>query len=153
MDRATSPVVGVALLLALTVVAATAVGTAALALEPPSRPPVASFSLTVDADTDRLILRHRGGETVDTERVGLRVSVGGVPLEHQPPVPFFAATGYRSGPTGPLNSGADPRWSAGERATLRLAGTNAPLPERGDRVTVRVVVDGASTGTLRAVAE
>jgi len=153
MDRATSPVVGVALLLALSVVAATAVGTAAVALDTPPDPPMASFSLTVDAADDSLTLRHRGGESVATDDLTLRVTVEGEPLRHQPPVPFFAATGYRSGPTGPLNSGADPRWSAGERATLRLAGTNAPLPETGDRVTARLLVDGSSIATLRAGAK
>ena len=151
-NRATAPVVGVALLVALTVLAATAVGTATVALDTPAQPSMASFSLTVDPTRDTLTLRHRGGDTLDTDGLRLRVTVAGKRLAHQPPVPFFAATGYRSGPTGPLNSEADSIWSAGERATLRLATTNAPLPETGDRVTVAVFSDRTPVATVHTTA-
>lgn len=153
MDRATSPVIGVALLVALTVLAATAVGTAAVAFDPPTDTPVASFSLSVGAASDTLELRHRGGDTVDVASLRLRVRVDGDPLTHQPPVPFFAATGFESGPRGPFNSAASSSWSAGERATFRLAGTNAPLPDSGDQVSVQLVSDGRSIATVQAVAE
>lgn len=152
MDRATSPVVGVALLVALTVMAGAAVGTAAIALEPPAEQPIASFSLTVDADTGSLTLHHRGGDTVDVATLDLLVSVEDQLLETQPPVPFFAAEGFRSGPTGPFNRGADPSWTAGERGTIRLASTNAPLPGTGDRVSVRLLHGNYSIGTVQAVA-
>ena len=152
MGRATSPVVGVALLIALTVLAATAVGTAAFALDPPSPAPTASFSLSVDADSDRLTLSHRGGDSLSIEDLRLLVEVDGAALDHQPPVPFFAAEGFRSGPTGPFNSADDGSWTAGERGTVRLATTNAPRPERGDPVTVRIVVDDAVVTTVRGVA-
>jgi len=152
MDRATSPVVGVALLVALTAMAATAVGTVAVGLDAPSNPPTAAVSLAVDADTDSLALRHQSGMAVDLTEARLVVTVADQPLEHQPPVPFFAAEGFQSGPTGPFNSGGDPTWSAGERGTVRLAGTNAPLPVAGDTVTVRLTQDGYTVATVRAVA-
>jgi flagellin-like protein len=152
MDRATSPVVGVALLVALTVLAATAVGTVAFALEAPSPAPTVSFSLSADADTDWIALTHRGGEAIAVEQLRLVVDIDGEQLDHQPPVPFFAAEGFRSGPTGPFNSADDGTWTAGERGTFRLATTNAPRPEPGDPVTVRVIVDDAVAGTVRTVA-
>lgn len=152
MDRATSPVVGVALLVALTVLAATAVGTVAFALEAPSPAPTASFSLSADADSDRIALTHRGGEAIAVEQLRLVVEIDGEQLDYQPPVPFFAAEGFRSGPTGPFNSADDGTWTAGERGTIRLATTNAPRPEPGDTVTVRVIVDDAVVGTVRTVA-
>ncbi|QGA81551.1 type IV pilin [Halomicrobium sp. LC1Hm] len=152
MDRATSPVVGVALLLALTVLAATAVGTAAVALDTPTPAPTASFSLTADAATDTLVLTHRGGDTVSVERLRLVVTVGGDELDAQPPVPFFAAEGFRGGPTGPFNSADDGTWSAGERGSFRLASTNAPLPEAGDTVVVRLLAGDTTVGTVRATA-
>jgi flagellin-like protein len=152
MERATSPVVGVALLVALTVLAATAVGTVVFALDPPSPAPTASFSLTVDADSDRIGLTHRGGDTVAVEDVRLSVEIDGEALEHQPPVPFFAAEGFRSGPTGPFNSADAGTWTAGERGTVALATTNSPRPERGDPVTVQIVVGDNVVATVRSVA-
>jgi hypothetical protein len=99
-------------------------------------PPQASLSLSVSGDT--LSLTHRGGDALDATRLRLVVRVDGDPLVHQPPVPFFSAAGFRPGPTGPFNSAADPEWTAGETATLRIAGTNRPTPAPGDRVTVCV---------------
>ena len=138
MDRAVTPVVGVALLIAITVLAASAVGTAVLVLDVPSEPTQATVSISVDADADRVRLTHRGGDTLDVSRLSLSVTVDGESLAEQPPVPFFATAGFRSGPTGPFNSAADPRWSAGERAGFRLASTNSPTLDDGDVVTVRI---------------
>lgn len=149
MDRAVAPVVGVALLIAITVMAAAAVATAALALDTPGEPTRATVSLAVDAEADRLRLTHRGGDTLDVDRLSLSVTVDGDPLSEQPPVPFFAATGYVSGPTGPFNSGADPRWSAGETAGFRLASTNSPTIDSGDVVTVRMMKDGRLVSRVR----
>lgn len=127
--------------LTVALLTALAVGGAALgALPDPA--PTAAFALRADAATDGLALTHRGGDPVDVRAATLRVEVSGRPLRHQPPTPFFAAEGFRSGPTGPLNPGSDGRWTAGERGRLRLAATNAPLLDPGDRVTVTLRVDG-----------
>ncbi|MFB6159979.1 MAG: type IV pilin [Haloferacaceae archaeon] len=127
--------------LAVAVTVALAVGGVALGALPADRP-TAAVAVVVDPGTDRLTLTHRGGDPLDVRRLRLRVRVGGRPLRRQPPVPFFAARGFRSGPTGPFNVRADPRWRPGERASLRLAATNDPLVDPGDRVTVTVLVDG-----------
>lgn len=108
----------------------------------PDPAPVAAFALQADAGTDRVTLVHRGGDAVDVYDLDLRVRVSGRPLRHQPPTPFFAARGFRSGPTGPLNPETDRRWTAGERARLGLASTNAPPIDPGDRVTVTLRLDG-----------
>ena len=139
MDRAVAPVIGVALLLAITALAASAVGTAALMLDTPDEPTSAAVTLSVDADTDRFTFTHRGGDTLDVSRFSLSVTVDGTPLAEQPPVPFFAATGFVSGPTGPFNSGGDTRWRAGETAGFRVASTNSPTIDEGDQLTVRIV--------------
>jgi hypothetical protein len=129
----------VGLVLALTVAVASG-GVAVSTVPDPG--PRAALALRADAATDALTLRHRGGDPLDVEAVDLRVRVAGRPLSHQPPTPFFAARGFRSGPTGPLNPASDPRWTPGERARFRLAATNAPRLDPGDRVTVTVLVDG-----------
>jgi hypothetical protein len=132
MTRGGAPVA-----LAVAVVVAVAVGGVALGALPSDRP-TAAVTLVVDPGSDRLTLAHRGGDPLDVRRLRLRVRVDDRPLDHQPPVPFFAARGFRSGPTGPFNARSDPRWRPGERASLRLAGTNAPLVDPGDRVAVTV---------------
>jgi len=139
MDRAVAPVIAVALLLAITALAASAVGTAALMLDTPDEPTSAAVTLSGDADTDRFTFTPRGGDTLDVSRFSLSVTVDGTPLAEQPPVPFFAATGFVSGPTGPFNSGGDTRWRAGETAGFRVASTNSPTIDEGDQLTVRIV--------------
>jgi FlaG/FlaF family flagellin (archaellin) len=134
-----APLAGV-LVIALTVgLAAVAAGGLFLATDvadadgPPAR---ASLSLTVSDDV--LSLTHRGGDALDVRRLRVAVAVDGEPLTHQPPVPFFSARGFDSGPTGPFNPSADPQWAAGETATLSVAGTNQPALSTGAVVTVRV---------------
>ncbi|MFC6837181.1 type IV pilin [Halomarina ordinaria] len=149
-DRAVSPVVAVVCLLAVTVAAAATVGVFAqgLADSPTAAPaPTAALSLAVDAEDDELALTHRSGDPIDPDDLRLRVAVDGDPLARQPPVPFFSARGFESGPTGAFNSATGGDWRAGETARLRLAGTNTAI-EEGSHVTVRVWVDGRPVARL-----
>lgn len=150
-DRALAPVAGV-LLLALTVGVAAATAGAVFALDdtPDKPPPRVSMSFAVEDRT--LSFTHRGGDAIDVRRLRLLVEVGGEPLVHQPPVPFFSARGFRSGPTGPFNRATDPRWTAGETATVGVAATNRPRVATGDVITVRLVVDDTVVARLRATA-
>ncbi|AQL42872.1 hypothetical protein BV210_09170 [Halorientalis sp. IM1011] len=152
--RALGSVVGVVLLVGVAVIAAAAVGATALGAAPTGDdgPTRAAFDLRADADADRLTIVHRGGDTVAISELRVRVRIDGRSLAHQPPVPFFAATGFESGPTGPFNSAADGDWRAGERASLRLAGTNEPTLEDGSRVTVELYLDGRKLAELEAIA-
>lgn len=132
-ERASAGARVVALAVAVVVAAATAgVGIEML----PEEPAAAALSLSVSGR--ELSVTHRGGPALDVREIRLRVSVDGTPLAHQPPVPFFAAAGFRGGPTGPFNPATDPRWTPGERAGLRIASTNRPVPGAGSRVTVRL---------------
>jgi len=134
--RATSSTVGVALLALVAVLAGAVVAGATLAATPDRGPPRASLAAAANADTDRIALTHRGGNTLVVDRLRVVVSVDGERLTHQPPVPFFAARGFESGPTGPFNVATDGRWRAGETAGLRLATTNSPQLSAGARVRV-----------------
>lgn len=139
-DRAAAPAVAVVLLVAVAVVAAGAL--AAGLPGPGDAPPRAVLEASADAATDRVTLVHRGGDALAVEALAVRIAVDGEPLDHQPPVPFFSATGFAPGPAGPFNSGSDGEWTAGETAAVELAGTNEPLLEPGATVTVRVYSDG-----------
>jgi flagellin-like protein len=151
VTRATAPVVGVVLLVAITVVCAGAV-TAALSVAPGEPPPAASFELRVDATTDRIAVTHVGGDPVSPAPLSLSVTVGGASLAHQPPVPFFAAAGFRAGPTGPFNAASSGDWRAGQTGSLRLASTNAPGIDPGDVVRVTLATDRAVLARLEATA-
>ncbi|WP_435180659.1 type IV pilin [Halorussus sp. AFM4] len=140
-DRATAPIVGIALLLAVTAVLAGAVGSVALGTTTPSSSPRAVVDLRVDAGADRLTFVHRGGDALDVGDLAVRVRIDGTPLDAQPPVPFFSASGFRPGPTGPFNSATDSRWAAGETASLALAGTNDPTLAPGSTVAVTLSVN------------
>lgn len=139
--RAVSPVVGVVVLVGLAVVLAAGVGATALSItaEPPGDR--AAMIATADAGTNAVSLEHAGGDTLDVRDLAVEIEIDGEPLDHQPPVPYFAARGFAGTPTGPFNQAADPRWSAGERATVEIASTNAPGMEEGDHVTVTVRTD------------
>ncbi|MWG34644.1 type IV pilin [Halomarina oriensis] len=152
--RALTPVVGVLLLVAITVVlvgvlsATLVAGVGTTDLSPPA---TASMDCSADAEADRLTLTHRGGETLTPATLRVRVSVNGVPLARQPPVPFFASEGFESGPTGPFNSAWSRRWTAGTSASLALAGTN-PRLDAGDVVRVRLWHDASLVADCPATA-
>jgi len=151
-SRALSPVLGVVLLLVVTVALAGVVATAALDASMPSTPPNAAVDLRVDADGNRLTFVHRGGDALDVNATTVRVRIDGTPLDVQPPVPFFSADGFEPGPTGPFNSASDSEWTAGERASFRLAGTNDPQISSGATVRVTLSLDGTVFAELEETA-
>jgi hypothetical protein len=116
-----------------------------------TEPGVARFELSVTPATDRIAVVHAGGPAVDPARLTVRLAVDGEPVAYQPPVPFFAARGFHSGPVGPFNSETGGDWTAGELAALRLAGTNTDI-ESGDRVVVRVSRGDRRLATLEVTA-
>lgn len=153
MSRAVSPLLGTLLLAGITVLLAAVVGVAVLDVVPSTeQPDNVVMSATADAD-GRVRLTHDAGPPLDVEQLSVRITVDGEPLTHQPPIPFFSASGFASGPTGPFNPSADQEWSLGERATLTIAGTNDPEPEAGDRLTVRLVRDDVPVVVVETTVE
>lgn len=153
MNRAASPVLATLLLTALAVAVAGAVGVLASGYvqEPAPAQPV-EISASANASTGRIVLVHESGPPLDVRRVRVRISVRGTRLEHQPPVPFFGAPGYRGAPSGPFNAAAGPRWEVGERAGLRVAGTNHPDVVDGAIVRVELYRDDLPIARAETVA-
>ena len=151
-DRALAPVAGV-LLLAITVVLAGGVVTAALGAPADPIEPAPTTSLSLSATDDRITISHRGGDALNASELKIRVRVDDEPLARQPPVPFFSATGFRPGPTGAFNAASDDDWRVGESASFRVAGTNDPVLEPGRTVVVELSVDGRPVATLETVVE
>lgn len=150
-DRAVAPVLATALLLAVTVVLGSTL--ALLAIDAPAGPPQsASFSVAADPADDRIAVEHRGGDVLDASELRLRVTVDDEPLAEQPPVPFFAADGFRGGPTGAFNPAGSTTWRSGETAGFRIASTNAPGIDDGDRIRVTVYANGGVVGSASTTA-
>lgn len=125
--------------------------TAAATLGPPADPgPTATISMGVEGE--RVTLSHDGGDPIVVDELAVRVSVNGEPLARQPPVPFFSAAGFEPGPTGAFNAASDDEWTVGGSASFRVAGTNDPSIEPGDRVTLRLIVREQPIATLETTA-
>lgn len=137
-ERAVTPVLGTVLLIAVVLVLGVLVAGVAFGLSSPSTSAQVSLGISVDADADRITVVHEGGDSIDVTALSVRVTVDDQPLDRQPPVPFFSAYGFRPGPTGPFNAATEGPWRAGQRASFRLASTNDPTIDPGDRVTVRI---------------
>jgi hypothetical protein len=110
--------------------------------------PSVALSLTVSGTM--IALTHEAGPSLRLAMVDVHISVDQEPLLHQPPIPFFAANGFRSGPHGPFNSASDGVWSVGERGAIRVAGTNSPQPLPGRFVDVTILYRGCVIGEIGA---
>ncbi|MES3518227.1 MAG: type IV pilin N-terminal domain-containing protein [Natronomonas sp.] len=146
---ANTSLLGIVLMTAVVVGMATAVG-AVVGVQPPQPAPTAVFDL--DAEPDGTVtLTHRHGDSLDPASLSVHVTVDGEPLADQPPVPFFSAEGFVSGPTGAFNSAKTTEWDPGETASFRIAGSNTPVPKPGAELEVRLTTDAGHVTTLQTV--
>jgi flagellin-like protein len=143
-NRAVSPVIGSVLLVLVTILLAAVVGTTVVGSTGMDgdvvSPPVA-VSATAD-ESGQITLSHEGGDPIHVDDVAVTVAVDGEPLASQPPVPFFSASGFEPGPTGPFNSASDDRWTVGETGSFVLAETNEPTLTTGSTVEIQITRDG-----------
>lgn len=150
-DRGASTTVAVVVLCGVTVILGATVAGGLTGLSERAEPtPRAAVSLSVDDET--LTLTHNHGDPLDMRALRMVVSVDGEPLQHQPPVPFFSASGFDPGPTGPFNSASDSEWTVGESASLTLAGTNSPMIKPGSTVRVELYQDDTRIVTSETTA-
>ena len=150
-NRGASTTVAVVVLCGVTVILGATVAGGLTGLSERAEPtPRAAVSLSVDDET--LTLTHNHGDPLDMRALRMVVSVDGEPLQHQPPVPFFSASGFDPGPTGPFNSASDSEWTVGESASLTLAGTNSPTIEPGSTVRVELYQDDTRIVTSETTA-
>jgi flagellin-like protein len=94
-DRAVSPVIGVILMVAITVIMATMIGSVFLdyAGQVSDQPPQAAFSYE-QTDADEIRITHVSGERIDNER--LRITVGGDEVFPDESGPDISKTGWAS---------------------------------------------------------
>lgn len=160
-SRGSVPVVGVVVLLAVGILLGGVVAAGAEAVATATGTDLgderaegsAPIAVSLELDGDTIGVTHEAGPDLRTARVRLVVAIDGTPLDHQPPVPFFAARGFRAGPTGPFNVASDGVWTAGETGTIRVASTNSPEPESGRTVSVTIHVGDDRVAEVRGVVE
>jgi len=165
-DRATTPVVAVALLAGITLLLAATVSATALGFTDQltgAAPIVSQSSGTYDRyaagggryDEQVVRITHEGGDTLTVSNLEIAVDASGacgksgrlvnLPAEGDDPRP---ASRYVRGDDifdnsanaveGPIGTDDDGEWTAGETAQFRLATSECRL-DRGDSITVRVV--------------
>lgn len=129
-DRAVSPVIGVILMVAITVILAAVIASFVLGLGPSEAAPTVNFDSEFNS-SDQFVIEVTGGDTVQTSRLSV---VGSSPTD-------FSAVGWNG-----TNStqGGD---------TVVQSGNSMPLPgiTDGDAYSVSVTweaEDGGSTSTL-----
>ena len=148
VERSVTPVVATILLTLLVVALAATVVLGVGSIDGPDRSPTAALELSADSTDNEIRLIHVGGDPIDVETVELTIRIEDEPLSIQPTVPFFQIDGFLPGPTGPFNEQASSTWREGESASLRIANTNDPLIDPGDRVSVTIEVDGSLVASL-----
>ena len=145
-ERAASTIPATVLLILLTLtlgvgIAATSQQVHAAGNEPCQATPIA---VAFTADGPVLHVTHLAGPPLSLDNATTTITVDGEPLRYQPPLPFFAARGFQAAPTGPFNSGSDGMFSVGEHASMRIAQTNHPRPDRGSAVRLVVRTRGCT---------
>lgn len=141
-DRGVAPVVGVITLIGITVLLGVSVAYL-VSFDPPSASPHVVIDGTIDAEENRIMLEHAGGDTLPVTELDIRVFVDDEPIRHQPPVPFTNTTGFTGFPSGPLNARSSNTWAPGARTAFTLATTNDPLPTQTSAVIVQISQDGS----------
>jgi flagellin-like protein len=148
--RGVAPVIGVCLLLAVTVVLAALVGAFAVGVSGQTDD-VPKAVITANLNGNEITLTHRSGDPLNVNELTVRIFVDGQPLKYQPDVPAYGSSGF-NGLSGDFHVWGTQPWRAGEMAGLDIAGSNAPLPSAGSRVTVRIYSNGGIVATAHATA-
>ena len=120
-DRAVSPVIGVILMVAITVILAAVIGTFVLGLGDSlgDNQPTAQLSVDLDQDEPDLTIEHNGGDSISSE--SLRVVVTG-PEEQR----------------AEANGVFENRFSVGDSETGEFSGSSDGITE-GEDVRIRVI--------------
>ncbi|KAB7512562.1 type IV pilin [Halosegnis rubeus] len=150
--RAVAPALGAICLLAVTLFTSLGVGATAIAFSPAEPTPQATVDLAAAADGS-VTLTHAGGDRLRTDELSVHIAVDGEPVRHQPAIPFVGSRGYVGSPSGVFNSAGDGNWTAGERASLRLATSNAPALSAGSTVTVVLRTERGVVARLSTTAQ
>ena len=132
-DKAVSPVIGVILMVAITVILAAVIGTFVLGLGDSISDTTPSASISGEIDSDgNATFTHQSGQNIDVDN--LRISDTDGTFEENS---LFV-------------TGEDDRFSSGDRATVENSVENSTAVSEGGSETVRLVFDSGSTSSTLA---
>jgi len=121
-DRAVSPVIGVILMVAITVILAAVIGTFVLGLGDSlgDNQPTAQLNADIDYDSENVTIEHSGGDSIESGELRVVVNIDGSEIES--------------------NSNYDSRLSVGDTITGSIAdGSGTGGPAAGSEVRIRVI--------------
>lgn len=152
-SRAVSPVIGVILMVAITVILAAVIGVFALGLgeQVGQSTPQASLGMSVSASSDTITLEHDGGDTIEAANTRLVVEVGSDTYE----IPAGSSgtvilqTGGKAVIANNVTASAIIGVDWNNDGSFDSTGSTSLAIESGDKVTVTVV----DTSSGRVVAE
>ena len=129
-DRAVSPVIGVILMVAITVILAAVIGTFVLGLGDSlgDNQPTAQLSASIDYDGDNISIEHNGGDAIAANELSVIVNYDG---------DRFASDGTY-----------DERFTVGDEFVAEVGHTNESVTSSGDDVRIRVIHDGSQSTLL-----
>ncbi|MDZ5810068.1 type IV pilin N-terminal domain-containing protein [Halorubrum sp. AD140] len=129
-DRAVSPVIGVILMVAITVILAAVIGTFVLGLGDSlgDSQPSAQLSADIDYDNDNISIEHGGGDTIDTDQLRVIVNHDG--------------DRYESDGT------YGERLSVGDQFVGEVGESNTTSAQSGEDVRIRVIHEGSESTLL-----
>ena len=134
-DRAVSPVIGVILMVAITVILAAVIGAFVLGIggETDATP---SASISLDTDDQSVTIEHNGGDTLDLDE--FRMTVNGTTVDKDDDEALSALDGVDD---------TSATFRSGETRTVNLDGTDMNAETLGTGATVTLVHD-PSGGTI-----
>jgi FlaG/FlaF family flagellin (archaellin) len=146
-ERAVSTIPAIVLLTLLTIALGVGIAATSQQVHAAGHDPCQATPIAVGFTVDGPVLRvtHLAGPPLSLDNATTTITVDGDPLRHQPPLPFFAARGFQAAPTGAFNSGSDGTFSVGEDASMQIAQTNHPWPDRGSAVRLMIRSHGCTT--------
>lgn len=137
-DRAVSPVIGVILMVAITVILAAVIGTFVLDLGQSAgkSAPQASLSVTVNQNTDNVTVKHTGGDAIDQSQTRVMIDFNnGTTMTWEP-----ATTSQTLGVGQSTTFETSVPNAAGRLNGLTAsAGTSAHAFQANDQITVTVI--------------
>jgi len=145
-DDAVSPVIGVILMVAITVILAAVIGTFVLGLgsDIQNNPPSAQFTFSQE-DSGDLKLTHDGGENADVSKLNVTTDSTSEDFANDSASVNNVCQTNMSGPSD-ANNWTDTELSAGDTCTL-------PASRLGDGDTIRITWESDNGGTSATLAD
>jgi len=144
VDRGVSPVIGVILMVAITVLLAAVVGVFAMNMDmPENQPPSTSWDISEQSNT--VIIEHDGGEAANAEELVAVVSYTSSSGHSNDRIRFTDATGYSNGDKITATDSLTIVYSGSLPSSKYVDKTGGSTPSIGDVELVQLIWESSSS--------